>query len=332
MSHDPRLAAAGRRGSRPARWLAACGVVQRRRPAPGRARPVSRRRTSPCARQLGAGRGRRSTSSPGPATPRTAPTTRRSTGSRRSRRQTGCKVNVKIAGTSDEMVNLMKTGQYDVVSASGDASLRLIAAGDVAPVNTDLVPNYADVFAGLKKQPWNSRQRRRLRHPARPGRQPADVQHRQGQARRRPRGARSSTTRSPYKGKVTAYDSPIYIADAALYLMKTKPELGIKNPYALDQKQFDAAVDLLKAAEREHRRVLVGLHQGDRRPSRAATRCSAPRGRSSPTSPRPTKAPVEAVLPERGRDRLVGHLDGRRQGQAPQLRVQVDGLDRLARR
>ena len=34
----------------------------------------------------------------------------------------------------------MKTGQYDVVSASGDASLRLIAAGDVAPVNTDLLP------------------------------------------------------------------------------------------------------------------------------------------------------------------------------------------------
>ena len=51
---------------------------------------------------------------------------------------------------------------------------------------------------------------------------------------------------SPYKGKVTAYDAPIYIADAALYLMKTQPDLGIKNPYALDQKQFDAAVALLK--------------------------------------------------------------------------------------
>jgi putative spermidine/putrescine transport system substrate-binding protein len=58
--------------------------------------------------------------------------------------------------------------------------------------------------------------------------------------------ARCSTTNSPYKGKVTAYDSPIYIADAALYLMATKPDLKIKNPYALDEKQFDAAVDLLK--------------------------------------------------------------------------------------
>src|SRR5262249_35658806 len=51
---------------------------------------------------------------------------------------------------------------------------------------------------------------------------------------------------SPYKGKVTAYDSPIYIADAALDLMKTQPDLGIKNPYALDKDQLKAATDLLK--------------------------------------------------------------------------------------
>src|SRR5215475_3315986 len=48
---------------------------------------------------------------------------------------TGCKVNVKIGNTSDEMVTLMKTGQYDGVSASDDATLRLTAGGDVAPVN-----------------------------------------------------------------------------------------------------------------------------------------------------------------------------------------------------
>ena len=69
---------------------------------------------------------------------------------------TGCKVNTKVGNTSDEMVTLMRTGQYDGVSASGDATLRLIAAGDVAPVNTDLIPNYADVFDGLKDQPHNS--------------------------------------------------------------------------------------------------------------------------------------------------------------------------------
>ena len=71
-------------------------------------------------------------------------------------KETGCKVNVKNGATSDDMVALMKTGEYDVVSASGDASLRLIYGGDVAPVNTDLIPNYADIFDNLKLQPWNS--------------------------------------------------------------------------------------------------------------------------------------------------------------------------------
>ena len=52
--------------------------------------------------------------------------------------ETGCKVNVKTGNTSDEMVELMQSGEYDGVSASGDASLRLIAGGDVSPVNTDL--------------------------------------------------------------------------------------------------------------------------------------------------------------------------------------------------
>ena len=50
----------------------------------------------------------------------------------------------------------MKTGEYDVVSASGDATLRLIAAGDVEPVNTDLITNYADVYDYLKDRDWNS--------------------------------------------------------------------------------------------------------------------------------------------------------------------------------
>ena len=44
----------------------------------------------------------------------------------------------------------MRTGQYDGVSASGDATLRLIYAGDVAPVNTELVPNYATISPFLK--------------------------------------------------------------------------------------------------------------------------------------------------------------------------------------
>jgi putative spermidine/putrescine transport system substrate-binding protein len=158
---------------------------------------------------------------------------------------TGCKVTVKVGGSSSEMVQLMKTGEYDGVSASGDATLRLIAGGDVAAVNTALIPNYANVFDALKNQKHNSVN---------------------GVAYGVPHGRGANllmfntdvvpeTTDSwsvvfdggsAYKGKVTAYDYEIYIADAAVYLMATKPDLKITNPYSLDEAQFKAAVDLLK--------------------------------------------------------------------------------------
>jgi putative spermidine/putrescine transport system substrate-binding protein len=159
--------------------------------------------------------------------------------------QTGCHVNVKIGNTSDEMVQLMKTGQYDGVSASGDADLRLIYGGDVAPVNTSLVPNYKDLSPFLKMTSYNSVNGVSYGIPHGWGANllmwnPAVV-----------KTAPDSwgvvfQKNSPYKGKVTAYDSPIYIADAALYLMKTKPDLGIKDPYALTQTQLAAAIALLK--------------------------------------------------------------------------------------
>ena len=159
--------------------------------------------------------------------------------------QTGCKVNVKIGNTSDEMVQLMKTGQYDGVSASGDATLRLIAGGDVAPVNTDLVPNYKDVWDYLKMKAWNSKDGKSYGIPHGWGANLLMWNSDQVTPAPDSWGAVFDGN-SPYKGKVTAYDAPIFIADAALYLMKTQPDLAITNPYALDQKQFDAAVNLLK--------------------------------------------------------------------------------------
>jgi putative spermidine/putrescine transport system substrate-binding protein len=159
--------------------------------------------------------------------------------------QTGCKVNVKEFGTSDEAVSLMHAGGYDVVSASGDATLRLIAAGDVDPVNTKLVSNYGDIAPFLKDRSWNSVDG-----------QMYGIPHGWGANLLMYNKSKVSPApdswgvvfggSSKYKGAVTAYDSPIYIADAALYLMKSKPSLGIKNPYSLDQKQLDAAVSLLK--------------------------------------------------------------------------------------
>ena len=172
-------------------------------------------------------------------------------------KSTGCKVNVKNGATSDDMVALMKTGEYDVVSASGDASLRLIYGGDVAPVNTKLIPNYADIFDNLKMQPWNSVDGVAYGVPH--GRGANLLAYRTDIVKPAPTSWGSVfDENSPYKGKITAYDSPIYIADAALYLMKTQPDLGIKYPYALDQKQFDASVELLKA-----QKPLIGEYWGD---------------------------------------------------------------------
>jgi putative spermidine/putrescine transport system substrate-binding protein len=172
-------------------------------------------------------------------------------------KETGCQVNVKVGNTSDEMVTLMKTGQYDGVSASGDATLRLIYGGEVAPVNTGLVPNYATVAEFLKDRPWNSVNDTMYGIPHGWG---ANVlTWRTDKVSPAPDSwGVVFDTNSPYKGKITAYDSPIYIADAALYLKATKPELKITNPYELDDSQFTAAVDLLKA-----QRNLVGEYWAD---------------------------------------------------------------------
>ena len=169
----------------------------------------------------------------------------------------GCQVNVKIGNTSDEMVTLMKTGQYDGVSASGDATLRLIYGGDVAPVNTDLVPNYATISDFLKLRPWNAVNGVAYGIPHGWG---ANVLLYNKAVVTSPPDSWGVVfdPASPYKGKVTAYDSPIYIADAALYLKATKPDLKITNPYELDDAQFTAAVDLLK-----QQKGLVGEYWSD---------------------------------------------------------------------
>jgi putative spermidine/putrescine transport system substrate-binding protein len=162
-------------------------------------------------------------------------------------KKTGCQVNVKIGNTSDEMVQLMRTGDYDGVSASGDATLRLIDGGDVAPVNTDLVPNYADIFPGLKDQPFNSVDGQMYGIPH--GRGANLLMWNTDKVKPAPNSwgaVFDPNEASKQKGHVTAYDSPIYIADAAVYLMAHQPDLGITNPYELDEDQFNAAIDLLK--------------------------------------------------------------------------------------
>jgi putative spermidine/putrescine transport system substrate-binding protein len=196
------------------------------------------------------------------------------------------------------MVTLMKTGDYDVVSASGDATLRLIYGGVVAPVNTDLVSNYKDIFDGLKLQPWNSVDKVAYGIPH--GRGANLLMYRTDIVKPAPDSwGVVFDAGSPYKGKVTAYDSPIYIADAALYLMKHKPEFGIKNPYALDDKQFTAAVDLLKAQNK-----LVGEYWSDYTKEVQAFKSGdsvlGTTWQVITNLAQADKAPVEAILPSEG--------------------------------
>jgi putative spermidine/putrescine transport system substrate-binding protein len=159
--------------------------------------------------------------------------------------ESGCKASVKTFGTSDEAFQLFNTGQYDVVSASGDSSLRSVANGDAAVIDTAKVTTYADLAGFLKGKAWNTVDGKVYGVPH--GWGANLLMYNESAVTPAPDswGAVFEAS-SPYKGKLTAYDSPIYIADAALYLSKTKPDLKITNPYALDDEQFTAAVDLLK--------------------------------------------------------------------------------------
>src|SRR3954454_16014822 len=162
-------------------------------------------------------------------------------------KQTGCIVKKKDAGTSDEMVQLMRTGQYDGVSASGNATARLVAGGDVAPVNVDLVPNYKTVFDDIKDQPYNTFDGVHYGIPH--GRGANLLMWNSDEVKPAPTSwsiMLDPKEAAKYKGQISAYDDPIYIADAAVYLKAHQPDLGIDNPYELDEDQFNAAVDLLK--------------------------------------------------------------------------------------
>ncbi|HEV7632998.1 MAG TPA: ABC transporter substrate-binding protein [Steroidobacteraceae bacterium] len=165
-------------------------------------------------------------------------------------KDSGCKVNVKTAGTSDEMVSLMTQGGYDLVTASGDASLRLIRGGTVQPVDVARVAGYSTIDPRLQQAPWHYVDGKHYGVPYQWGpnvlmyntkvfKKPPTSWAVVFEPQKLPDGKAS-------KGRVQAYDGPIYIADAALYLMATKKDLGITNPYELNEAQYTAALALLR--------------------------------------------------------------------------------------
>jgi len=161
-------------------------------------------------------------------------------------KQTGCKIQPKYAGTSDEMVTLMRTGgggQYDMVSASGDASLRLAYGKDVQPVNVSLVPSWKQFYKAFQSPPNNTVGGQHYGISLQWG--PNTLLYNTKKVKPAPTSW-SAIYSSKYKGRVTVPNNPIQIADVALFLSKTQPSLGIKDPYELNQKQFDAAIALIK--------------------------------------------------------------------------------------
>jgi putative spermidine/putrescine transport system substrate-binding protein len=165
-------------------------------------------------------------------------------------RDSGCKVQVKTAGTSDEMVALMNQGGYDLVTASGDASLRLVAGKKVQPVDVSKVPSYAAVDPRLQNAPWHTVEGKHYGVPYQWGpnvlayrtdvfKTPPDSWSVVFEEQKLPDG-------KPNKGRVQAYDGPIALADAALYLMSKRPELGIKDPYELTEAQYTEVLGLAR--------------------------------------------------------------------------------------
>jgi putative spermidine/putrescine transport system substrate-binding protein len=177
--------------------------------------------------------------------------------------ETGCKVTVKTAATSDEMVALMNEGGFDLVTASGDASLRLVFGGKVQEINLDLIEGYSTVDERLQNAPWHTVDGKHYGVPYQWG---ANVLMYNTETF----GDQAPTSWNVVfeemalpdgetnKGRVQAFDGPIYIADAALYLKAHQPDLGIDDPYALNQEQFDAALALLRT-----QRELVGRYWHD---------------------------------------------------------------------
>ena len=162
----------------------------------------------------------------------------------------GCKVNVKTANTSDEMVALMNEGGFDLVTASGDASLRLVAGGRVQPVNVGLIPSWSSVDDRLKDAPWHTVDGVHYGTPYMWG--PNVLMYNTEVFKEAPTSwnvvfeEMTLPDGQSNKGRVQAYDGPIHVADAAQYLMFHKPELGITSPYELNEDQYKAALDLLR--------------------------------------------------------------------------------------
>ena len=259
-----------------------------------------------------------STSSTGRATP-----TRRS--SRASRRRPAARSTTRLAGTSDEMFTKFRSGgggQYDLASFSGDASLRAIKSGSVAPLDTSKLTNYNDLAPQLQSPDVQHAGRQALRPVVHVGRQRPDLQRGQGQARPRTRGPCSTTpsTRARSPSRTTRSRSPTRRCSSSARRTRTRStrrrstrsRRKLKQQRPLVRKYWVLATDFEQL-----------FKSGD-----------ATIGAGWPLMTNDLKKAGherQGGHPEGGRDRVVGLVDALQEGQAPDLRLQVHELRDHAR-
>jgi len=227
------------------------------------------------------------------------------------------------------MVSLMTQGGYDLVTASGDASLRLIRGGTVQPVDIARVPSYASVDERLREAPWHYVDGKHYGTPYQWG----------------PNVLMYNTT--AFKDAPTSWSVVFEGAEAARRQEQQGPRAGLRRP---DLHRRRGALPDGEAAR--------AGHQGPVRTQRGTVRCraraaaqAAPAGAALLARRQRAGAGLHlrghrrlgvlAVPGEhagreqaaggehcagRGRHGLGRHHHARRERQAPELRLQVDGV------
>lgn len=164
--------------------------------------------------------------------------------------ETGCTVNVTPATDSQEIYGQMAEGGHDVVIAPSDMSLQLIRAGLVQPINTALVPSYNAIDIRLRRALWHYV---RDVHYGVPFQWAPNLLLYDTSIFETPPASWSVVFEpqdlpdgKPNAGRIEAYDAPIALADASLYLFFNRRELGILNPYQLEEPQYAAVLELMR--------------------------------------------------------------------------------------
>jgi putative spermidine/putrescine transport system substrate-binding protein len=161
--------------------------------------------------------------------------------------RTGCAVDVTPAESTDDVVRLLSTGRFDGGLGDGDAMVRLIFGGSIAPVNGRLVPRWQDVYDGLKERPFNSVGGQQFALPV--GRAANVLLYRRDKVPGTLPGLAAvldAPQVASYGGQVVVPDDPVAIAEAALWVARQRKDLEITDPYELDRRQFNAVVDVLR--------------------------------------------------------------------------------------